>query len=150
MNRQRILDAAWRRSHDVADPRAQVSAVYWEVSERSEDAFRFFDAIRKAIWQYSDNVRKPGKPLPISANAMRVFDALIWHMDFRTGRCDPSLDTIEKTCKLSRRTVVRQLEILRREKLIDWARHSANSAARCSANCRKRQTTLWRTNCYIR
>ena len=52
-----IPDGAWRRSYDIDDPRAQVSAIYWQVSERNEHAFRFFDVIRKAIWQFSDLVR---------------------------------------------------------------------------------------------
>jgi DNA-binding transcriptional ArsR family regulator len=124
-----IPESAWRRSYDIDDARAQVSAIYWQVSERNEHAFRFFDVIRKAIWQFSDHVRRPGKPLPICANAMQVFEALIRHMDFRTGRCDPSLDTIAATCKLSRRTVVRHLDVLRRERLIDWARRTLKKPA---------------------
>jgi hypothetical protein len=123
----RNCNAVWRKSYDVHDPRAQVSTVHWKVSEKNEDAFKFFDAIRKAIWSYSDHIREPGKPLPICANAMKVYEALVRHMDFRTGRCDPSLDTLASTCKLSRRTVVRQLDVLRREQLIDWARRTVKT-----------------------
>lgn len=136
-----IPAATWRRSYDIDDPRAQVSAIYWQVSERGENAFRFFDVIRKAIWQYSDHVRKPGKPLPICANAVRVFEALISHMDFRTGRCDPSLDTITATSKLSRRTVVRQLDVLRRERLIDWARRTVKTGNAPGDGPQRKQTS---------
>jgi DNA-binding transcriptional ArsR family regulator len=136
-----IPESAWRRSYDIDDARAQVSAIYWQVSERNEHAFRFFDVIRKAIWQFSDHVRRPGKPLPICANAMQVFQALIRHMDFRTGRCDPSLDTIAATCKLSRRTVVRHLDVLRRERLIDWARRTVKTGNAPGEGPQRKQTS---------
>jgi DNA-binding transcriptional regulator YhcF (GntR family) len=111
------------------------------VSERNEHAFRFFDVIRKAIWQFSDHVRRPGKPLPICANAMQVFEALIRHMDFRTGHCDPSLDTIAATCKLSRRTVMRHLDVLRRERLIDWARRTVKTGNAPGEGPQRKQTS---------
>jgi DNA-binding transcriptional MocR family regulator len=111
------------------------------VSARNEHAFRFFDVIRSAIWQFSDLVRKPGKPLPICANAMQVFEALIRHMDFRTGRCDPSLDTLTATCKLSRRTVVRHLDVLRRERLIDWARRTVETGNAPGEGPQRKQTS---------
>jgi hypothetical protein len=60
------------------------------------------------------------QPLPISANALTVLKALLRFMDGKTGRCDPCLDTVAWRSKLSRRTVVRQLEALRRERVIDW------------------------------
>ncbi|CCA92528.1 helix-turn-helix domain-containing protein [Novosphingobium sp. PP1Y] len=141
MNGRRSPDAAWRRSYDIDDPRAQVSTIYWQASERNENAFKFFDVIRKAIWQYADHIRKPGKPLPICANAMRVFEALVSHMDFRTGRCDPSLDTITATCKLSRRTVVRQLDVLRRERLIDWTRRTVKTGHAPGEGPQRKQTS---------
>jgi hypothetical protein len=43
-----IPESAWRRSYDIDDPRAQVSAIYWQVSERNEHAFRFFDAAKRS------------------------------------------------------------------------------------------------------
>jgi DNA-binding transcriptional ArsR family regulator len=136
-----IPESAWRRSYDIDDSRAQVSTIYWQVSDRNEHALRFFDVVRKAIWQFSDHVRRPGKPLPICANAMRVFEALIRHMDFRTGRCDPSFDTISATCKLSRRTVVRHLDVLRRERLIDWARRTVKTGNAPGEGPQRKQTS---------
>ena len=72
---------------------------------------------------------------------MQVFEALIRHMDFRTGRCDPSLDTIAATCKLSRRTVVRHLDVLRRERLIDWARRTVKTGNAPGEGPQRKQTS---------
>jgi hypothetical protein len=48
-------------------------------------------------------------------------------MDGKTGRCDPSLDSIAKRSRLSRRTVVRQLEVLRKENLVNWVRRTVKT-----------------------
>ena len=141
MSAARISNAAWRRSYDIEDPRAQVSTIYWEKTDRNENAFKFFDVIRKAMWNYSDHVRSPGKPMPICANAMRVFEALISHMDFKSGRCDPSLDTITATCKLSRRTVVRQLDALREQRLINWVRRTVKTGNAPGEGPQRKQTS---------
>ncbi|ARU15906.1 helix-turn-helix domain-containing protein [Croceicoccus marinus] len=138
---RRDRHAAWRKSYDINDPRAQVSTVHWKPSDTNKDAFKFFDVIKKAIWSYSDHIREAGKPLPICANAMKVYEALIRHMDFRTGRCDPSLDTLASTCKLSRRTVVRQLDVLRREQLIDWTRRTVKTGNAPGQGPQVRQTS---------
>ncbi|WP_121117727.1 helix-turn-helix domain-containing protein [Croceibacterium ferulae] len=133
--------SAWRRSYDVADPRAQVATTCWQASDGKAGAFKFFDVLRKAIWRYSDHVREAGKPQPICANAMRVFEALVSHMDFTTGRCDPALDTITATCRLSRRTVVRQLEVLRRQRIVDWVRRTVPTGNAPGEGPQRKQTS---------
>src|SRR5690606_39202310 len=127
MNGVRVNDRAWRRSYDVGDAKAQVSTIWWERTERNESFFRFRDVYRDTVLAYSDHVRKPGKTLPISRNAMQVLKALFSVMDGKTGRCDPCRDTIAKLSRLSRRTVVRCLETLRREKIINWVRRTVRT-----------------------
>lgn len=116
--------ATWRRSYDVEDPRAQVSTIFWEPTPNNANALRFFDTFAKTVTRYAGHVRETGKQLPISMNARAVLDALLGFMDGKTGRCDPCLDTIAKRCHLSRRTVVRQLHILRDQQIINWVRRT--------------------------
>lgn len=121
--------SAWRRSYDVDDRRAQVSTIYWEPTARNENLFRFRDVFGATVVSYSDHIRKAGRTLPISMNALQVLKALFGYMDGKTGRCDPSLDSIAWRSKLSRRTVVRQLDVLRRERIIDWVRRTVKTGA---------------------
>jgi hypothetical protein len=139
--RSRTSGAAWRRSYDIEDPRAQVSRIHWEASARNENALKFFDVFKSTVWDYSDHIRKPGKPLPISANALAVLRALLRFMDGKTGRCDPCLDTIASRSKLSRRTVVRQLEALRRERVIDWVRRTVKTGKAPGEGPQRKQTS---------
>ncbi|MCJ2189182.1 helix-turn-helix domain-containing protein [Novosphingobium beihaiensis] len=103
--------------------------------------FPFRDVFRDTVVAYSDHIRKPGKSLPISMNTMQVLKALFSFMDGKTGRCDPSLDTIAKRSKLSHRTVVRQLEVLRREKVIDRMRRTVKTGNGPDEGPKRQQTS---------
>ncbi len=127
MSARPISGSAWRRSYDVNDERAQVSTIYWEPTANNANMFCFRDTYRDTVLAYSDHMRKPGKTLPISLNALQVLKALFSFMDGKTGRCDPSLDSIAKRSRLSRRTVVRQLDKLRQEKVLDWVRRTVRT-----------------------
>lgn len=141
MSSARIPESAWRRSYDIDDARAQVSTIYWQPTERNENYFRFRDVYRDTVLAYSDHVRKPGKTLPISLNAVQVLKALFGFMDGKTGRCDPCLDSIAKRSRLSRRTVVRQLEKLRRERVIDWVRRTVKTGNARGEGPQRKQTS---------
>lgn len=114
----------WRNSYDTEDARAQVSTIYWEQTPNNADALKFFDAFTNAVVRYSVELRAKGKQLPISMNARAVLEALMSVMDGKSGRCDPSLDTIAKRSRLSRRTVIRQLFKLRQARIINWVRRT--------------------------
>ena len=131
----------WRRSYDIEDPRAQVSTTCWHTADNHKHARKFFDVIGRAIWQYADHVREAGKPMPICANALKVFEALASYMDYATGCCDPALDTLAARCKLSRRTVVRQLEVLRRMRIIDWVRRTEKTGNAPGEGPQRRQVS---------
>jgi len=124
MTGARFADPAWRRSYDVNAPQAQVSTTHWPDSPKNENALKFFDTLKDAAWQYSSHVREAGKQLPISANAVTVLKALLRFMDGKTGRCDPCLDRLASQTGLSRRTVVRAVQVLRHFGLIDWVRRT--------------------------
>lgn len=82
---------------------------------------------RDTVLEYAAHVREPGKTLPITANAAMVLRALMSKMDAKTGRCDPCLDEIAKASKLSRRTVVRQLDTLRTTRIVNWVRRTVKT-----------------------
>jgi hypothetical protein len=140
-NVDRETQRLWRRSYDVDDARAQVSTIYWEPSPKKVNFHRFQDVYRDTIEAYSDHVREHGKTLPISQNALRVLKALFSVMDGKTGRCDPCLDTIAKRSRLSRRTVVRQLETLRSTKIINWVRRTVKTGNAKGEGPQRQQTS---------
>lgn len=141
MTALRVSDSAWRRSYDVDDKRAQVSQIYWDTSARNENALRFFDVFAQTVTNYADHIRESGKQLPISMNGRAVLDALLFYMDGKTGRCDPCLDTIAKKSKLSRRTVVRQLDTLRGLKIINWVRRTVRTGNAKGQGPQRHQTS---------
>lgn len=116
---------AWRRSYDVDDVRAKVSTIYWDAAAGIGAMLNFRDHLQETFEAYANHTREAGKSNAISNNGQRVVKALFALMDHKTGRCDPSLDEIAKrTGGLSRRTVVRQLAVLRELKLVDWVRRT--------------------------
>lgn len=122
----RKMEGMWRKSYDVDDRRAQVSTIHWEVVPDNKNALRFFDHWERAIAQYSSMLRQPGKCSPIGGNHLTVLRALRSFFDFKSGRCDPELNTIAKRChpSLSRRTVIRCLFDLREHCGLDWVRRT--------------------------
>lgn len=74
-------------------------------------------------------------------NAKAVLEALFFYMDGKTGRCDPSLDTIAEKCLLSRRTVVRALHALREQNIIDWVRRTVKTGNRKGEGPQRYQTS---------
>ena len=139
----RKMEGMWRKSYDVEDRRAQVSTIYWDVVPDNKNALRFFDTFERAIAQYSSMRREPGKPSPIGGNHLTVIRALRSFFDFKTGRCDPALDTIAKRChpSLSRRTVIRCLDDLRQYCGIDWVRRTVRTGNSPGEGPQREQTS---------
>ncbi|EIZ77750.1 replication protein A [Novosphingobium sp. Rr 2-17] len=131
----------WRKSYDVEDVRAQVFQIHWEKTDKNENALKFFDVFAKTVVSYSDHIRAAGKQLPISMNAKAILEALFSVMDGKTGRCDPCLDTIAKRSRLSRRTVVRQLDALREQKIINWVRRTVKTGNAKGEGPQRHQTS---------
>lgn len=93
------------------------------------------------VRKYSSHIREKGKQLPISMTAQAVLGALLALMDGKTGRCDPSLDEISKRSDMSRRTVVRQLEVLRERKIVNWVRRTVKTGNAKGAGPQRQQTS---------
>lgn len=58
----------------------------------------------------------------ITETARDVVKALCHVIDFKSGRCDPSLDGLMKLTRRSRGAIVQALKALRKYGLIDWIR----------------------------
>jgi hypothetical protein len=59
---------------------------------------------------------------PLGAIALEVLEYFVNLVDFRTGRLEPSLDTIMRKVRRSRDAVVRALKALRAHGFLDWLR----------------------------
>jgi AraC-like DNA-binding protein len=131
----------WRRSYDVDDARAQVSQVYWETTPKNENYLNFAEVFAKTVKRFAVHIREKGKQLPVSKNAQAVLEALFEVMDGKTGRCDPSLDTIATRSGLSRRTTVRQLNALRELQIINWVRRTVKTGNAKGQGPQRQQTS---------
>lgn len=131
----------WRRSYAVGSPRADVSAVYWPHDAKRSGFFKFWDAYRETVHAYSAERRKAGQSNPISRNALAVLDGVFAFMDARTGRCDPSLIELAHRCKLSLRTIVRALAVLRDHNILNWVRRVEPAGDSLGAGARWKQTS---------
>ncbi|WP_052643018.1 hypothetical protein [Pseudorhizobium banfieldiae] len=76
-----------------------------------------------AAKRYELAERQKGKRSgPLGAVAIEVLEYFVNLVDFRTGRLDPSLDTIMGKVRRSRDAVVRALKALRAHGFLDWLR----------------------------
>lgn len=110
-----------RESLDVDDPRAQVFRPV-------DGGIAFVERYLEAIEAWADQIKRAGKQHEINANAIRVLKALLRRcMDFKTGTCEPCLDTLMRLTRLARRTVTRALATLRKHGFLDWIRRTVRT-----------------------
>ncbi|MCF1505982.1 helix-turn-helix domain-containing protein [Afifella sp. H1R] len=92
--------------------------VFWRRTDRRE--------VRKillAARRYELAARRPGERNgPLGAVAIELVELLGNLVDFRTGRLEPSIDTLMRYLKRSRDAVVRALKNLRMHGFLDWLR----------------------------
>lgn len=128
--RERGPDRAVRReSFDIADRRAQVFRPIGDGTK--EGAMSWIDCLLKVARDYDDLERAKGGARPLGHTAIAVLEVLLGRrgrtripIDFRTGRCDPAIDTIAAAVNLARITVVRALAKLKAKGFISWVRRS--------------------------
>ena len=107
-----------RDSFDVNDPRAQVFRPI-------DGGIAFVDAYLKVLEEWADMVKLAGEAHRLTANCHRVLAAILKRCtDFKTGICEPSLDTIMKHTRFARATVVSALKRLWSAGFIDWIRRT--------------------------
>lgn len=93
-------------------------AVFWRKTDRQE-----VQQILKAAKRYERIERQPGaRSGPLGGVAIELLELFVNLVDFRTGRLEPSLDTIMLRLKRSRDAIVRALKNLRAHGFLDWLR----------------------------
>lgn len=126
-----------RDSYDVDDPRAKVFRRVGDGTPR-EGHGHLDDRRRLAKEIYSKGREKGGRG-PIDATDLLVHDELLAHLDFKTGRCDPSYDTLMDKCRLARETIRQSLKALRAVGLISWVRRTVKVDSAGAAGPQRKQ-----------
>lgn len=103
-----------RRSHFKGRSEGQI----WRPTTRQD-----VQKILLAAKRYELAERQKGERIgPLGSVAIEVLEFFVNLVDFRTGRLEPSLDTIMGKVRRSRDAVVRALKALRAHGFLDWLR----------------------------
>ena len=93
-------------------------AVFWRRTDRQE--------VRRVVLaarRYELHGRQSGERNgPLGFVALEVLDLLSNMVDYRSGRLDPSIETMMRKLRRSRDAIVRALAALRRHGFLDWLR----------------------------
>lgn len=93
-------------------------AIFWR-SFDPRDVGRYMLAAER----FERTRREKGKRVgPLGSVALEVLRELLRLVDYKTGRLDPSLETLMRRCRRSKDAVVRALANLRRHGFLDWLR----------------------------
>ena len=111
-----------RDSFDIEDPRAQVARPI-------PLGMAFVDAITETLAEWDEYRKGIGLPYEFGLSGRLVLRALLRCTDFKTGICEPSIDTLQRMTKLARATVVRSLKLLFRDGFINWVRRTCKTGA---------------------
>lgn len=110
-----------RDSYDVDDPRANVF-------RQVQGGIAFVDAYLDVFDQWADMIKKKGEQHELNANCRKVLAALLRKcIDFKTGVCEPCIDTLMRLTCLARATIVRALARLAKYRFIDWVRRTVRT-----------------------
>lgn len=113
-NRQQAREPVRRHSYQ----RGRCEGVFWKRTSREE-----VQRILFAAKHYELTQRSKGKRCgPLGSVAIEVLEYLVNLIDFRTGRLEPSIDTLMRRLKRSRDAIVRALANLRAHGFLDWLR----------------------------
>lgn len=95
-----------------------------------------------AARRYEIAMKQPGKRTgPLGAVALEVLELLANLVDYRTGRLEPSLDTMMRKLRRSRDAIVRGLKALRDHGFVDWLRRFVPADNEGSKGPQVRQTS---------
>ena len=98
--------------------RGYCEGVFWRKTSRQE-----VRRILLAAKRYELILRRKGRRCgPLGTVAIEVLEYFVHLVDFRTGRLEPSLDTLIRRLKRSRDAIVRALKNLRAHGFLDWLR----------------------------
>ncbi|KKX24293.1 replication protein A [Rhizobium sp. LC145] len=117
-----IVPAKGRRARTPVHRNSRLAGhcegVFWRRTTR-QDARRIVLAARKYEIANKQHGCRNG---PLGAVGIEILEYLANLIDFRTGRLEPSLDTMMAKLRRSRDAIVRGLKALRQHGFIDWLR----------------------------
>lgn len=118
VNHHRTFQPVRRDSFDVDDPRAQVFRPI-------EHGLDFVDAYLKVFDEWDDLTKKRGERHAMGGNCRKVLRTILRRcIDYKTGLCEPSLDTLARLTRFAKPTVVRCLKLLWSAGFVDWVRRT--------------------------
>jgi hypothetical protein len=105
------------------------------------DGRRWRDALLKGVDEWNLQNRVPGKGVPLPGAAIRILKAMVFLIDFKTGRLDPALETIAKYAGCSKSSVVRNLKSIEATGILDWVRRSIKTGNAKGEGPQRQQTS---------
>lgn len=112
-----------RGSFDVDDKRAKVFRRIGEGTPAS--ALSWVDKAVSAMREWDNHVKAAGKRHRLGAGPIHLYELMLTRFtDFATGRCEPSLDTLQKATSWARATLVGYLADLREAGYLGWQRRT--------------------------
>ncbi|MBZ6379081.1 hypothetical protein B5C34_09565 [Pacificimonas flava] len=120
---RRTFQPVRRNSYDVDDPRL---SRWWQPAAPNRGAWRRTMRIRLDAAERFDRKRKAvGKRNgPLGHVALEVLRLLYGMIDYRSGRLDPSIDTICARTRRARAAVVRAMRRLKEHGFLEWRRRT--------------------------
>lgn len=104
--------------HRNSKPRGQCEATIWKPTTRHK-----VSRIVLAARRYEIAMKQPGKRTgPLGSVALEILELLANLVDYKTGRLEPSLDTMQRMLRRSRDAIVRGLAALQQHGFVDWLR----------------------------
>lgn len=119
----RTMQPVRRNSFDVDDKRARVFRPIGDGDQKS--ALSWIDSAVSAIREWDNHVKEAGKRHRLGAGAIWLYEMLLRQFtDWKTGRCDPCLDTLQSRTGWARATVVSALARLKAVGFLGWQRRT--------------------------
>jgi SOS-response transcriptional repressor LexA len=98
--------------------KGRCEAGFWQPVSRQQA-----NAVLAAARRFDRKNRQPGKHIgPLGPIAIEVLELLVSLVDFRTGRLEPSIQTMMTRLNRSKEAIVRSMKNLQRHGFIDWLR----------------------------
>lgn len=138
---RRTEEPVRRHSYDVNDRRAQVFRPIGDGTKVG--AMRWRDRYLQTAEEYDRQMKKKGERHPLGANALRVLKALLWlpGLDFKTGRLEPAIATIQELTGYARKTVVDAMRRLKDHGFLNWVRRTEKTGNEPGEGPRVKQAT---------
>ena len=113
----------WRGSYDVDDQRAQVVRPIGNGTQKG--ALDFIETLIEGMERWALETREPVRGHRLTANMIWLMKRLLRRCtDFETGRCEPTIETIQRLSGFSRPTVIRLLARARTFGFVEWVRRT--------------------------